>query len=310
MSNLEDPANSLLTEKKPAPESEATGSGLAPCSGCGSTLPADAGGLCSTPTCRRFRPGNEAAVVLGLRSKKLAKIVDAYRVDLIDQLFAERGGRDALSVVSRIAIENYALVCAQAKTIEERLDKDGLFTATGRRRSAFDMLKAISETIDRLRAALPPPITRSDNNATNQMPMSALEAARDLLERVTAGETLSEREQGHLDVLLAATHGKVLLPPDPVDVPDVSTYRTDAGRTIVEPASTSPPVSEPEAIKPAPEPETCKYCHKSPAACAGLKTQRPDVFYALHPIEAQKREDERHNKEFRLATGLDPWPRW
>jgi hypothetical protein len=39
-----------------------------------------------------------------------------------------------------------------------------LFRQTDRRRSAFDMLKAISETLDRLRAELPPPITRTATN--------------------------------------------------------------------------------------------------------------------------------------------------
>ena len=123
------------------------------CARCGAQVPE---GMGRCPQCGVFQKANVESVVHGLRSKRLAKIVDQYRVDLIEQLFAERGGRDALDVVSRIAIENYALVCAQHKTIEARLDQDGLFTQTGRRRSAFDMLKGISETIDRLRAELPP----------------------------------------------------------------------------------------------------------------------------------------------------------
>lgn len=54
---------------------------------------------------------------------------------------------------------------------------------------------------------------------------------------------------------------------------------------------------------PTPEPP-CKWCNRAP--CIG--DQHP-AFYALHPEAAQKREDERLNKEFRLVFGMDPWPR-
>ena len=149
------------------------------CANCRANVDPAGRGLC--PVCGRFLPDNTVSVVTGLRSKKLAKVVDAYRVDLIEQLFAERGGRDALDVVSRIAIENYALVCAQHKTIEARLDQDGLFTQTGRRRSAFDMLKGISETIDRLRAELPPILTRPPNVLSDLTEDELLERAEKLL---------------------------------------------------------------------------------------------------------------------------------
>ena len=142
----------------PAPANPAS----ARCS-CGAAVP-EGQGHCQV--CGRFTAFNVDALVTGLRSKKLQAKVDAYRVELIDELFEERGGKGALHVVQRIAIENYALVCAQFKTIEARLDQDGLFTQTGRRRSAFDMLKAISETIDRLRAELPPPITPTRVNGS------------------------------------------------------------------------------------------------------------------------------------------------
>jgi hypothetical protein len=197
----------------PSPDEAPTAEPGAPCPGCSTPVPPGAG---RCPNCGRFQPDNTESLVHGLRSKKLAKVVDAYRVELIDQLFAERGGKGALHVVQRIAIENYALVCAQFKTIEARLDQDGLFTQTGRRRSAFDMLKGISETIDRLSAELPPPTTQTTSlSGVEEMPMSALELARDLLKRVAAGESLTEFEQGQLAVLRSAMHGHVLLPPDP-----------------------------------------------------------------------------------------------
>ncbi|MEQ1761277.1 MAG: hypothetical protein ABL986_23455 [Vicinamibacterales bacterium] len=241
------------------------------------------------PVCGGWVFDNTGSLVHGLRSKKLAKIVDAYRVDLIDSLFAERGGRDALDVVSRIAIENYGLVCAQHKTIEARLDQDGLFTQQGRRRSAFDMLKSISETIDRLRAALPPILTRSSAlPGVAAMPVSALELARDLLRRLKAGETLSDFDRGRLDVLRAAMRDEVRLPPDE---PARPTYRTEAGPTIVEPASTSQPVSSRAHREPG---TTCSYCNQSPDACAALQESNVNTWETLHGLDpaVQKKKDD------------------
>ena len=73
------------------------------------------------------------------------------------------------------------------------------------------------------------------------------------------------------------------------------TYAT----TIHEPA----PATAPRVEKPTPDP-ACRWCNRSP--CIGDQHQ---AFYALHPEAAQKREAERVNKEFRLAFGMDPWPR-
>lgn len=51
-------------------------------------------------------------------------------------------------------------------------------------------------------------------------------------------------------------------------------------------------------------PTPCHYCNRSP--CLGV--EHP-AFYALHPEAAQARDDARVNQEFRLAFGLDKWPR-
>lgn len=61
---------------------------------------------------------------------------------------------------------------------------------------------------------------------------------------------------------------------------------------------------EPKAATPVEPPEPCTYCGQAP--CIGEEHQ---AFYALHPLEAQKREDARVNKEFRLVFGIDKWPR-
>lgn len=48
----------------------------------------------------------------------------------------------------------------------------------------------------------------------------------------------------------------------------------------------------------APEPEPCKWCNRAP--CIGAEHS---AFYALHPIERQRRDDERLNAEFKACVG-------
>jgi hypothetical protein len=67
----------------------------------------------------------------------------------------------------------------------------------------------------------------------------------------------------------------------------------------VPPQRTTPP---PEHPQPAPVP--CKWCGRHP--CIG---ESHEAYYTLHPEAAQAREHARQNREFRLMTGLDPWPR-
>ena len=224
------------------------------CSGCGVPNPERLG---HCPGCGRFAPGHTDSIIHGLRSKRLAKVVDAYRVDLIEQLFRERGGRDALDVVSRIAIENYALVCAQHKTIEARLDQDGLFTQTGRRRSAFDMLKAISETIDRLREALPPITSRELTSSTDltddQLIARTTEILRGLLE-LQAGAQPQDR-------------------PVPSE-----------GLPLAQAQHAGP--GAPSAVLPEPEP-ACLYCGQSP--CIGLEHPAFETLHWDDPLEVQRR---------------------
>jgi hypothetical protein len=209
---------------------------------------------------------NGAATTHGLRSKKLAKVVDEYRVALVNQLMEERGGRDALDVVSRIAIETYALNCAQAKTIEARLDQDGLFTQTGRRRSAFDMLRSVTETIDRLKNALPPVVVHPsearvdlDNASRSELIARTSAALRELLQE--------EDEERRSDAITARDAG--------LDV--------QSSAESTEEALASTPA-------PAPQPDRCIYCKRSP--CYG---ESHFAYRALHhhdPLEVARRDRE------------------
>jgi hypothetical protein len=234
-----------VQREAPFAESPSAGPTAVRCS-CGADVSPEGVARGSCTVCGRFLVGNGAALVHGLRSAKLAKKIDAYRVDLVEQLFKERGGREALAVAERIAIENYALVCAQHKTIEARLDHDGLFTATGRRRSAFDMLKQISETIDRLRAELPPIATRPATPATDYDALSTKQLA-DLLaaHAVEAQRAADEEARGRAAIAAAVA-------------------RVDAGDRPA--ADTTPDVEPAPAIV-----ESCLFCGLPAARCATIR---------------------------------------
>ena len=282
--------------------------GLVFCANCRAAVEPSGRGLC--PRCGRFLPDNTIAMVTGLRSKKLAKIVDQYRLDLIDQLFAERGGRDALDVVSRIAIENYALVCAQHKTIEARLDADGLFTQTGRRRSAFDMLKGISETIDRLRAELPPPITRS--NEADDLGDATID---ELIERTAAIlRSLLETRDHH------AEFSRLRCGPNDVDggpsLDDITTVRAAGLLVQAETPTLSEGAAPTAVLAPAPEPKPasdpqCGYGCGSLERCAEVKETNYAAWIVLHGLDPEviKEKDERATQEMMLMIGK-PLPEW
>lgn len=230
------------------------------------------------PKCGGWVFDNTEAVVHGLRSKKFAKQVDQYRVGLKEQLFAERGGRDALDVVSRIAIENFALVCAQHKTIEARLDQDGLFTQTGRRRSAFDMLKSISETIERLRSELPPAVASARPATVDYSGLSDDE----LIDR--------------LEAALAHARGSR----------QTSAQCPQRGITPREPSQT---FLAPTKMR-VPAETLCAYGCGTTGRCAELKISRPDTWEALHytdPDEVARRDKEATEIMVQQVGKTSPW---
>lgn len=132
-----------------------------------------------------------------------------------------------------------------------------------------------------------------DDEGLSKMPLTALEAARDFLTRQIAGEQLTPFEEGQLSILLAASYGRVTLPADPPDVPEFPAYRSEPDTAIVQPASTSRPVSKPAPSQPAPEPG-CGYGCGTLTRCDEIKATRPEAWRALHyfdPSEVKRRND-------------------
>ncbi len=135
------------------------GSTTPPCSRCTSTERPDASGLCPTPNCRCFRRGNSAARVHGGRATFGPDDVVA-RDKLVTRLVAERGGNDALDVVTRLSLNDYATAVVQLLKVTQVLESHGAVSSqTARARSSVVAAwKLFSERVQRLGAELPPPV--------------------------------------------------------------------------------------------------------------------------------------------------------
>jgi hypothetical protein len=243
-----------------------------PCSTCGSTEPPDAIGLCPVKTCRCTRVGNRLAVIHDGRSKLTRADFDA-RDALMDRLYVERGGREALDIVSQLRIEDYATAAIQLGKVTRRLEDLGAVSTAGNKRTSLvDTYNTFSARAERLAAELPPLITRAPTThaGVEQMPTSALELVQEILKRKIAGETLSDFEQGQLAVLRGAMRGQVALPPDPppltIDLPVVPALPV-VPINVPAPVSAAPLV---QATRTPLAPERCPYCGGSASDCAAI----------------------------------------
>jgi hypothetical protein len=174
---------------------------------------------------------------------------------LMARLFEERGGREALDIVSQLRIEDYATAQIQLGKVQRRLELVGAVSTAGNERvSLVDTYTAFSARVERLAAELPPPVARASTlPGLPDVPTSALHVYRDLVHRLANGETLSDFERGQLSLLRSAADGFVQKPPDTPPPPRAE----PAASPIVENASPSvegPPPS------PDPPPVVCAFC--------------------------------------------------
>ena len=61
----------------------------------------------------------------GQRSAILAAKAEPIRVEMLNKLLAERGGRGAVDTITRVRLENYSFVYAHLKVAEANLDRLG-----------------------------------------------------------------------------------------------------------------------------------------------------------------------------------------
>ena len=301
----------LYTQDEPPAQAEADGTSpsktpsspdapeTAPCKSCGSTLPPDAQKLCPVPTCRAFRVGNRVAAIVGNRGADFWREQAGQLERLRARFLADAGF--ASSDTAPLTLDIVAHSMAQAVVVREAAFSHmtaagGPLSESGKPRRAYTVWAASNEALIRdLRSAIAelattprPDRSSRDDAGVKAMPMSALEAASDLLQRVAAGEVLSEREQGRLDVLLAASHGKVLLPPDPdpldtltANMPPVNTRVTDDAEQ--EATHATAPKPETAITQPAVAEPTCPHCHQTTAACASARRASVDAWAEIHP---------------------------
>jgi hypothetical protein len=225
------------------------------CDECGVDVVPAGRGLC--PTCGRFLPGNEVALIHGGRRMATPKERESRRTELRDQVMADLGG-DLPPIIREVA-EDFVSACVLRDILNEHLEVVGPLTQRGNRRAAMDMYLATSARIERLSVQLnayreerrrtAAPVAAPSVEALppspgiEVMPTSAVELGVALLRRVVNGEQLTEREQGQLDVLRSAMRGYIVLPPD-----------APLGVEAVTPAPTPPPAAAPEVPAPTPDP--------------------------------------------------------
>jgi hypothetical protein len=237
--------------------------------------------------CRWARVGNKLASKHEGRAK-LTPADLATRDALLDRLFAERGGRHALDIVSQLRVEDYATAQIQLGKVTRRLEMLGAVSTAGNKRSSLvDTYNVFSARVERLAAELPPPRASSRTNGTDDYEnltdddlIARIEA---LLKRAHETRDLRLRTEG-----IAATEKQQAAPVAPT--------------SVVVPADAVP------TPRPAPEPApTCLFCNQSPDACAATKSDRLETWRALHSLHPDEidRKNAELNQEFRLATGID-----
>ena len=144
----------------PTGEPSATGSQLKPRhrTGCTASVPL---GAQRCPACGVFQPGNLGAAVHEGRARLTAADL-ATRDALMERLFAERGGRFSLDIVSQLRIEDYATAQVQLGKVTRRLEVLGAVSAAGsERKSLVATYTTFSGRVERLAAELPPPRRRA-----------------------------------------------------------------------------------------------------------------------------------------------------
>ena len=216
--------------------------------------------------------GNSGNVIHEGRAKFTCADLDA-RDALMARLLEERGGREALDIVSQLRIEDYATAQIQLGKVTRRLEALGAVSAAGNeRRSLVATYTTFSARAERLAAELPPVTAHTPTlSGIDTMSQDACELAEALLLRLKAGEQLSAFDQGRLAVLELAMRGVVRLP---------SGETIKVIRTIVDPVvdgkAPSPADSPVRAehttasAEAEPEPACCEYCYQRLADGRGI----------------------------------------
>jgi hypothetical protein len=232
---------------------------IIPCARCGSTEPADDTGLCSVPTCRSFRAGNSLASVHDGRAKFSPADLDA-RDALMERLFAERGGRNALDVVSQLRIEDFATASIQLAKVHRRLEIRGAVSAAGNARASLvSTYTTFSARVERLAQELPPIVRTSASRSLGPQPSLS---------------EIADRAQALIDSIRAMA----TVAPEPEMQAAVMSKPVARAPKTEEKTAPAPVVPEPPAPKP-----LCFYCGNVP--CVG---EDSPLFLTLHNTDPKE----------------------
>jgi hypothetical protein len=188
------------------------------CSNC--EVDVEPGGKGHCPTCGRFLPDNVVALTHGGRRMSLPPERASRRAELRTEVWNDLGGT-VPPIMAEVA-EDFVSACVLRDQLVEHLEAIGPLTQRGTRRAAMDLYLATSARIERLSAMLSafrgearleavsgaPPHLRG----LDRMPTKALELLQGFLARIAGGETLTDREEGALEILQSAIRGDIVLP--------------------------------------------------------------------------------------------------
>jgi hypothetical protein len=230
------------------------------CSNCDMEVPPQGKGHC--PLCGCFLQSNLVGFVHGGR-QKLTPAEDTSRQDLLDQLYAEHGGREAIPLYKQFLLQDLATAVVQRDKVGKRFVEVGALTAGGARRAVLDVWVTLSARVERLSADIGPPlsnrpIARQPLPGIERMPIDACALASELIARLRQGIPLTEREQGQLDILRSAARGEVDLGEPPEESPPLESCPPEkVGQGFEQPSTISldlqtAPVAPPTPIVPTP----------------------------------------------------------
>ena len=283
MSDLPDASNQNLTTPLPSVAPTSDGPPAPPCSVCGSTEPPDAAGLCPVKRCRCFRKGNSLASVHDGRAKLTPADLSA-RDALMARLFRERGGREALDIVSQLRVEDYATAQVQLGKVTRRLEQMGAVSEAGNKRSSLvDTYNTFSARVERLAAELPPPVT-SANTSSDYADIDGMNTEQLIAKTTEILHHLLERR----------------------DATPVSDNKPSAAGHLVQAAASTTSEGAAPTVAPAPAPAPpCPYCRRE---CVGPEHRAFDVLHWDDPEEIERRR-QKATAEMMRQIG-QPLPAW
>lgn len=242
-----------------------------PCTRCGTTEPPDATGLCPVKTCRCFRVSNTVALVHGARRKFTLSMIERRDAHAA-ALFAERGGREALDVITQFNVIEFADLTVQYEDVTAYLMDAGTLTQAGRERAAVKHALDISARRERVAAVL-----QGHASVKACTPTANYEDA--------SLDDLEIKLQQQLDLLRdmrADRERNAAAPPEASEFDPSDTRDAGLAREVTTP--TPAPAAEP----------TCAYGCGTLERCAEIKATNYEAWEVLHGLDPEviKKKDE------------------